>query len=68
MKILRTSRSGSTGRPTQTRRLTPDEQAALDEETTAEACRVDYALGEAHRAAFDARAREQDPGIRRAAR
>lgn len=53
MKILRISRSGSTGSPAQTRRLDPDEQAALDEESTVEACRVDYALGAEARAAID---------------
>lgn len=52
-------RSGSTGRPAQTRRLDADEQAALSEETTAEACRVDYVLGAEARAAIDRASKEK---------
>ncbi|MEU0808774.1 hypothetical protein [Streptomyces sp. NPDC005970] len=56
---LKPSRSGSTGRPAQTRRLTADEQAQLDEETTVEACRVDYALGAEARARLDRASKEK---------
>ncbi|WP_432010167.1 hypothetical protein [Streptomyces cucumeris] len=51
-----------------TRRLTPHQQAVHNEPNDLDACRTDYATGAEDRAAFDARAREQDPENRRAAR
>ncbi|AGP56170.1 hypothetical protein [Streptomyces rapamycinicus] len=50
-------RSGSTGRPAQTRRRDADLSSKHIEEATAEACRVDYVVGAPERAAFDARGR-----------
>ncbi|MEU8473738.1 hypothetical protein [Streptomyces hygroscopicus] len=61
-------RSGSTGRPAQTRRRDANLSAKNIEEATVEACRTDFVIGEAERRAFDARVREQDPETRRAAR
>ena len=53
MKILRIGRSGSTGRPVQTRRA----DAALDAKTrndaTVETCGEDFATGAEERAGFD---------------
>ncbi|MEU9793810.1 hypothetical protein AB0E27_24815 [Streptomyces sparsogenes] len=48
----------SDGAPWNNRRLTPAEQAQLEEPATVDACRADYALGAAERADIDARARE----------
>ncbi|MFF5670283.1 hypothetical protein ACFY8S_09120 [Streptomyces hygroscopicus] len=61
-------RSGSTGRPAQTRRRDADLNAKNTEEATVDACRTDYVIGSEERRAFDARVREQDPETRRAAR
>ncbi|MFI7315164.1 hypothetical protein [Streptomyces hygroscopicus] len=61
------SRSGSTGRPAQTRRADADLNSKRSEPATVEACRVDFVLGADTRADFDRRAREQDPETRRAA-
>lgn len=60
MKILRTGRSGSTGRPAQTRRADHDLSSKVRTEATVDACRSDYATGAAERKAFDARAQRSD--------
>ncbi|WP_438478979.1 hypothetical protein [Streptomyces asiaticus] len=58
-------RSGSTGRPAQTRRRDADLSAKNIEEATLEACRTDYVVGAPERAAFDARVRADEPEAQR---
>ncbi|MFF4479471.1 hypothetical protein ACFY1A_20965 [Streptomyces sp. NPDC001520] len=55
-------RSGSTGRPAQTRRRDADLSAKNIEEATVEACRTDFVLGAEDRADFDARCRATATG------